>query len=221
MIGSPAPLDPRIEALARSTPGFMPHEEGLALYDAVFSAPAGPHIEIGSYCGRSALYLGAAAHARGERLFSLDHHMGSEEHQPGEGYHEPELTDPVTGRVNTLPRFLRTLDDARELVDVCALIGTSSGIARVWETPPASVFIDGGHSSSVAHRDLDAWGPKLMLDGLLLIHDVFPDPADGGRPPFEIYRRALDSSCFEEVSATNSLRVLRKIKPFAAPADRR
>jgi hypothetical protein len=54
-----------------------------------------------------------------------------------------------------------------------------------------------------------------MPGGLLAIHDVFPDPADGGRPPYEIYRRALGSGTFEEVETVGSLRVLRRVSGSA------
>jgi len=44
----------------------------------------------------------------------------------------------------------------------------------------------------------------------LIIHDVFPDPKDGGRPPYEIYCRALESGEFTEMPATGTLRVLER-----------
>jgi len=40
---------------------------------------------------------------------------------------------------------------------------------------------------------------------------VFPDPKDGGRPPYYIYCRALDSGQFREISATGSLRLLERV----------
>jgi MMP 1-O-methyltransferase len=209
---SPA-LDPVLQAAAEAARGFMPPDEGLALYRAAVSLPAdvgGPLLEIGSYCGKSAVYLGAAARDQGRVLFALDHHRGSEENQPGWEWHEPDLVDPAVGKMDTLPRFRRTIHDAGLEPSVVALVGDSPTVGSVWATPLAFLFVDGGHGREPAHRDYETWTPHIVAGGLLAIHDVFPDPADGGRPPYEIYYRALESGRFAEVSATGSLRVLRR-----------
>ncbi len=191
--------------------GFMPPDEGLALHDAAASvAIDGPFLEIGSYCGKSAVYLGAAAQARGTVLYALDHHRGSEENQPGWEWHEPDLVDPHARRIDTLPFFRRTIFDAGLEGTVVALVGDSPAVAAHWATPLALLFIDGGHGHDPAHRDYESWVPHIAIGGTLVIHDVFPDPADGGRPPFEIFTRAVESGAFAEVSATGSLRVLRR-----------
>ena len=206
-------MDPELRAAAEAARGFMPPDEGLALHDAAATVPEGgsPLLEIGAYCGKSSVYLGAAARARGTVLFSLDHHRGSEENQPGWEFHEPDLVDAEVGRIDTLPRFRRTVHDAGLEGAVVALVGDSPTVARHWRTPLALLFIDGGHGEVPAHRDYESWVPWVEPGGLLVIHDVFPDPADGGRPPFEIYQRALGSGAFEDVSATGSLRVLRRV----------
>jgi predicted O-methyltransferase YrrM len=205
-------VDPALRAAAEASRGFMPPDEGLALHDAACTVARGgsPMLEIGSYCGKSAIYLGAAARERGTVLFALDHHRGSEENQPGWEWHEPDLVDPVAGRIDTLPHFRRAVHAAGLEEAVVALVGDSPTVGRHWRTPLALLFIDGGHGSEPAHRDYDVWTPWVEPGGLLAIHDVFPDPADGGRPPFEVYRRALDSGVFTEVSATGSLRVLQR-----------
>lgn len=203
-------IDPELLRHARAARGFMPDAEGLALYEAAAAVPApGPFVEIGSYCGKSAVYLGAAARRRGRVLFAIDHHRGSEENQPGWQWHEPDLVDPAIGKIDTLPIFRRTLHDAGLETTVIAVVGDSATVARELRVEPAFVFIDGGHGHEPAHRDFDAWAPLVAPGGYLAIHDVFPDPADGGRPPYEIYCRALDSGDYREVSATGSLRVLR------------
>ena len=199
---------------ARRATGFMPENEGLALHRAgLDAARAGPLLEIGSYCGKSAVYLGAAARDRGTVLFSIDHHRGSEENQPGWEHHDAQLVDPATGRIDTLPRFRRTIEAAGLEGTVIAIVGESPTVARHWGTPLGLVFIDGGHGEEPAHRDYESWAPHVASDGLLAIHDVFPDPADGGRPPFEIYTRALASGAFIEVdeAGEGSLRVLRRV----------
>jgi predicted O-methyltransferase YrrM len=202
-------MDPVLLEAARAAPGFMPDDEGIALFEAAFAAAEiGPLIEIGSYCGKSTIYLGAAARETGQVVYTIDHHRGSEENQPGEQYFDLRFVD-AEGRVDTLPTFRATIEHAGLQETVVGIVGLSEIVASKWATPLGLVFIDGGHSAKAAHVDYDGWTPHLLPGGLLAIHDVFPDPADGGRPPFEIYERALESGRFEDVSATGSLRVLR------------
>jgi predicted O-methyltransferase YrrM len=202
-------VDDALRAAAEAARGFMPPDEGLALYDAAAATTVdGPYLEIGSYCGKSAIYLGAAAQQRETVLFSVDHHRGSEENQPGWEYHEPDLVDPDTGVIDTLPFFRRTIHDAGLERTVIATVADSPTLANYWTTPLALLFIDGGHGTEPAHRDYELWTPHVAPGGTLLIHDVFPNPQDGGRPPYEIYCRALESGRFVEKGATGSLRVL-------------
>jgi MMP 1-O-methyltransferase len=204
-------VEPALRAAAEAAKGFMPADEGLALHDAGLEAAAlGPLLEVGTYCGKSAVYLGAAARARGTVLFTVDHHRGSEENQAGWEWHDPSLVDPDLGVMDTLPTFRRTIRDAGLEGTVVAVVGDSATVARHWATPLSLVFIDGGHGPGPAHADYDGWAPKVVPGGLLAIHDVFPDPADGGRPPYELYLRAVGSGRFTEMRAVGSLRVLRR-----------
>lgn len=188
----------------------MPDDEGLALHRAgVEGAAAGPLLEVGSYCGKSALYLGAAARAGGTVLFSVDHHRGSEENQAGWEHHAPDLVDPRTGRMDTLPSFRRTVEEAGLEAEVIAVVGESTVVARSWGTPLGLLFIDGGHAHDVALADYLGWAPHVGPGGLLAFHDVFEDPAEGGQAPFRVWRRAVDDG-FAPVSTTGSLRVLRR-----------
>ena len=194
----------------------MPPDEGLALFEAACEAgslvPGAPFVEVGSYCGKSSIYLGEAARQRETVLFAVDHHRGSEENQAGWEHHDASLIDPTTGQLNTLPTFLRTMREADLEGTVIGVVGLSPVVAAHWETPLAFLFIDGGHGVEPARVDYESWTPKVVVGGTLAIHDVFPDPADGGRPPYEqIYKPAIESGLFEETSATGSLRVLRRI----------
>lgn len=207
-------MESRIKTLAEAARGFMPPDEGVALHEAALLVADGsaPMLEIGSYCGKSGIYLGSAAKLRNTILFALDHHRGSEENQPGWEWHEPDLVDPEVGVIDTLPRFRRTIFDAGLEGTVVALVGDSPTVGSRWSIPLSFLFIDGGHGSEPAHRDYELWTPWIQPGGILAIHDVFPDPADGGRPPFEIYCRAIESGEFTDVSATGSLRVLRRVE---------
>jgi hypothetical protein len=210
------PLDPALRALALATRGFMPEVEGDALHDAALAAaeavPGAPWVEVGSYCGRSTVWLGAAARAAGATLFAVDHHRGSEENQVGWEHHDPEVVDDRVGKMDTLPFFRRAIHDA-DLEDVVVgVVGWSPIVARAWSTPLAFLFIDGGHGVEPARADYEGWTPHVAPGGTLAIHDVFPDPADGGRPPYEqIYLPAIESGRFELSSATGSLRVLTRV----------
>jgi predicted O-methyltransferase YrrM len=206
-------MDPERRQLAEAARGFMPPDEGLALFEAGQAAQPGAWLEIGSYCGKSTVYIGTAAAARGAILFALDHHRGSEENQPGWEWHEPDLVDPRTGLIDTLPHFRQTIHEAGLDASVVALVGESVPIATVWSTELTFLFIDGGHGSEPAHADYEGWVPHLAVGATLAIHDVFPDPAAGGRPPFEIYSRAMGSDAFEETAAVGSLRVLQRVAP--------
>ncbi len=206
------PIDAELQKRAEEARGFMLADEGLGLYAAAATVDVdGPFLEVGSYCGKSSVYLGAAARERGRLLFAVDHHRGSEENQPGWEWHEPDLVDPAIGRMDTLPTFRRTIYDAGLEGTVVAVVGESPSVARAWGTPLAFLFIDGGHGVEPARADYALWTPHVAPGGTLAIHDVFPDPADGGRPPYEeIYLPALASGRFTEMAAVGSLRVLRR-----------
>ncbi|MEU1370498.1 class I SAM-dependent methyltransferase [Streptomyces sp. NPDC005803] len=203
---------PEILAAFQAAKGFMPVVEGLALYAAATEAAALglPLLEVGTYCGRSTILLADAARAAGVTALTVDHHRGSEEQQPGWEYHDPTVVDPEVGRMDTLPTFRRTLHAAGLEEHVVALVGRSPQVAAVWGGRLGLVFIDGGHTDEHANGDYEGWAPHVAEGGLLVIHDVFPDPAHGGQAPYRVYLRALESGAFTEISVTDSLRVLRR-----------
>lgn len=207
-------IDERVWAAFTEATGFMPAHEARALYAAALDgARSGPLVEVGTYLGKSAILLAAAARAHGRKLVTVDHHRGSEEHQPGWEYHDPDLVDPAVGRLDTLPGARRTLARAGVEDDVVLIVGSSPEVAALWTTPIGFLFIDGGHTDAAAQADYAGWSPRIASGGLLAIHDVFPDPADGGQAPYRIYLRALESGHFVEdadLSGTGSLRVLRR-----------
>ena len=199
-------------SLVQRTRGFLAAEEGEHLYRlALAAAPGGPCLEVGSYCGRSTVCLGLACRDAGQVLIAVDHHRGSEEQQPGEEYFDPALFDPASGRVDTLPRFRATLARAGLEDTVVPVVCRSELAARAWAGPLTLVFIDGGHAPETVQTDYEAWSPYLLPGGLLVFHDVFLNPADGGRGPFLAYRGALASGRFTPHSVVRSLAVLRRL----------
>lgn len=215
MSGEPNARAAQLASFAAATTGFLSLAEGLSLKRAAASAARsglGPLLEIGSYLGRSTLFLAAGVVEAGATtvLYSLDHHHGSEEMQPGWPDHDPSLVDEVSGKMDSLPRWRRRIEDCRADDVVIGVLGRSDLIAANWTTPLSFVFIDGGHGVDVEWADYHGWSEKLAPGGLLAIHDVFSDPKDGGRPPYECYVDALESGRFVEATpyAAESLRVL-------------
>ncbi|MFI9386967.1 class I SAM-dependent methyltransferase [Kutzneria sp. NPDC052558] len=211
-----------VELMARAVAasGFMPVHEGLALYAAVRDhVGAGLVVEIGSYCGKSTIFLAAAARLTGATIVTVDHHRGSEEHQPGWQYHDPSLVEPLSGRLDTLFRFRRTIAEAGLEEQVVAVVGRSAAVASFWRSPLTMLFVDGGHTDDAARADYEGWAPWLVAGGVLAIHDVFEDPRDGGQAPYRIFRRAVDGGEFEQFRRVGSLRLLRRVSGrLGAPA---
>ena len=201
------------EALLEDIKGFLDKEEGSCLYEIALEASRhGPCLEIGSYCGKSAMYLGSACRENNGILFSIDHHRGSEEQQPGEEYFDPELFDAESGRVDTFKEFRRVIEKAGLAETIVPLVCRSEVAARLWATPLSLVFIDGGHSYDAVFADYQCWSRHLMPDGYLLIHDIFADPAQGGQAPYEVYKLARASGLFHELPMVKTLGVLQKIR---------
>ncbi|MFT4189092.1 MAG: class I SAM-dependent methyltransferase [Aeromicrobium sp.] len=207
----PAPLPDDLAALADEVKGFLPADEADALRAVVAAhlTDGGVAVEIGTYCGKSAIHLGHVAKQAGATLVTIDHHRGSEEQQVGWEYHDPELVDPVAGAMDTLPFARRALFQAGLEDVVVPVVGRSTTVSAFWSTPLDAVFVDGGHTEEAAQNDYAGWAPHVREGGVLVIHDVFPDPADGGQAPFHIYERALADG-FTEVLRVGSLRALRR-----------
>jgi len=221
----PSAMSPELVAVAAAAKGFLPDDEAAALHHAGLVAAqsgTGPLLEVGAYCGKSAVWLGAAARAGGTVLFSVDHHRGSEENQPGWEWHDPDLVDPETGRMDTLPWWRRTMAAAGLEDCVIAVVGESATVGDAWAGALSLLFIDGGHGDDVVRADERAWVRHVAPGGLLAIHDVFPDPADGGRPPYELFCRVMASGAFVEEPqlGEGSLRVLRRTGPPAGTRPR-
>ncbi len=203
---SPAALE-----VAAACKGFLDLDEGLCLFAlARDHAHLGPIVEVGSYCGKSSVYVGSGARASGGTLVCVDHHRGNEENQQGQLYHDPEVFDPDAERLDTLPWLRDTIRKAKLEDTAILLVTTSARAAEVWTIPPGMVFIDGGHTQVAADTDYECWAPKVVSGGILAIHDLFPNPDEGGQAPINIYRRALASGDFDELPTVKTLGVLRK-----------
>jgi len=196
-------------AHARAAKGFMPEDEGAFLHaTALAHLGDGPGLEVGSYCGKSAIWLGAAARATGSTVFTLDHHRGSEENQAGWEHHDASLVDDESGLMDTLPVFRRTIARAGLEDEVVAVVGRSTTVAAHWRTPLALLFIDGGHAEVHAQNDYTGFARWVQPGGVLVIHDVFERPEDGGQAPFHVWQRAVEGGAFAPAQTVGSMRVL-------------
>jgi len=162
--------------------GFLDDSEGEALYAIAQEAgKTGPCLEIGSYCGKSTLCIGAACKETGNILFTIDHHRGSEEQQPGEEYFDSDLFNYQTFQVDTFTTFRETL-----------------------------LFIDGGHAVETVRLDFESWAHHVLPGGYLVFHDIFTNPEEGGQAPYDVYQSAVSSGQFIEEPMIKTLGILRR-----------
>ena len=195
-----------------SVKGFLDPIEGEALYlYAKQYVKNDPCLEIGSYCGKSSVYLGSAVKENDQKLYSIDHHKGSEEQQPGEEYFDSDLINAEGNGIDTLPFFLETIEKSKLDKFVIPIVSTSEEAYQDFTQNFDMIFIDGGHSEKAAQKDYELWSQRITKGGLLAIHDVFPNPEDGGRPPYNIYRRALESGNFKKLEMIETLVLLKKV----------
>ena len=199
------------KAKASEIKGFLDEREADYLYKlALVASKKGPCLEIGSYCGKSAIYIGSACKMNGSALFSIDHHCGSEEQQPGESYFDADLLDRETGEIDTLRLFRKTIIDFNLEDTVIPVIGRSEIVGRTWQTALGLVFIDGSHAYESVLIDYQTWSKHLIPGGYLVFHDIFPDPAQGGQAPYQVYQMALASLLYEELPMFKSLGILKR-----------
>jgi predicted O-methyltransferase YrrM len=206
--------------LIEKTKGFLDHEEGMRIYAvACDAAKKGPLLEIGSYCGKSSIYLGTAAKENNGILYTIDHHRGSEEQQYGEGYFDPDLYDEKEKKVDTFPHLRKTLERAGLEDTVVPMVSRSHVIAKMWATPLSLVFIDGGHTFKAAFNDYNCWTRHIIPGGYLLVHDIFKDPSEGGQAPYQVYKLAIASGQFRVLEMTKTLGVLQRYGCGEFPED--
>jgi predicted O-methyltransferase YrrM len=200
-----------IPDFARDIKGFLSEQEGERLFVlALEAARLGPCLEIGSFCGKSTVYIGTACKYVGVTLYTIDHHRGSEEQQPGQPYFDPEIYDSNTGRIDSLPLLRSAIHRANLEDTVVPMITLSNVASRNWSTPLSFIFIDGGHAYATVLSDYLCWHNHLVQNGYLVFHDIYPDPSQGGQAPYEIFKKARATGEYQELPMTGSLGILKK-----------
>ena len=206
-------MRPAVKKLALEVKGFLSEQEGMKLFHlAVESSAAAPCLEIGSYCGKSSIFLAEGCRVSGQHpLICVDHHQGSEEQQPGEEYFDPGIFDQELQIVNTLPLFMTNIRKAGLLEWVIPVITESTRLSRYFPDNTLSlVFIDGGHSEEDVFADFNGWSPKIKPGGYLCVHDIFLDPSQGGQAPYHMFRDASQNSDWIEIGLVETLGVLKR-----------
>ncbi len=194
-----------------SIKGFLDEREGRKIYDLALEAGRkAPLLEVGSYCGKSAMYLGSAAKKNSTVLYSIDHHRGSEEQQKGEAYFDPELYDEKNGCIDTLPMFRKSLEKANLDNYVIPIVAESRYVSKEWGTSLGLVFVDGSHAFESAMSDYTCWRDHITKGGYLVFHDIFLNPDEGGQAPRKVYETAATSGLFEVLPMFMTLGILRK-----------
>jgi len=194
-----------------SVKGFLDLEEANKLFDLAFDASClAPCLEIGSYCGKSSVFLGTACKENNAILYSVDHHTGSEEQQPGQEYFDPDLLDKETGKIDTLRLFRKTIRDFDLDNTVIPVIGRAEIVGRSWKTPLGLLFIDGSHAYESVLNDYEIWARHVLPGGYLVFHDIFPDPTQGGQAPYLVYKQAIASGEYDVQPLYKSLGALKK-----------
>ena len=189
-----------------SIKGFLADDEGAALYQhALETSAIGPCLEVGSYCGKSTVYLGTACQQNNSIVYAVDHHRGSEEHQLGEEYHDADLYDNGIELMDSFHTFRTTIRRANLDDTVVPIVSSSEVASRHWNTPLGMVFIDGGHSEEAAQTDYRSWSSFIKPGGILAIHDIFPNPEEGGQAPYNIWKLALASGLYEKIPTDTEL----------------
>ena len=194
-----------------SIKGFLAHEEGLFLYELTKKyCLKNFAVEIGSYCGKSACYIGQACKENKTYLMTIDHHRGSEEQQYGEEYFDPEEYNYDKKIVDTLPTLLKNIQKFRFEEVILPVINSSELASKDIENNIDLVFIDGSHTFESTRKDYVSWKNKIRIGGILAIHDVYDSEVEGGQAPKEIYEKALSEN-FKLLKRVNSLVALLRI----------
>ena len=140
--------------------GWLDPAESRLLFRLARDAdPAGSIVEIGSWQGRSTIWLAAGAkNGRGARVAAVDPHRGT---YLREG---DESTEPV---------LRRNLERAGVADRVDVLVATSEQAASTWRGPVSLLWIDGDHEYESARRDLLCWERHLLPNAVVAFHDTF------------------------------------------------
>lgn len=166
----------QVDALVAEVDGWFGPLEGRLLYRLAAAAdPAGCIVEIGSWHGRSTIWLAAGARSgRGARVVAIDPHSGTSLREEGED----------------TERVLRAnLERAGVSSQVDIVASTSAEAAAGWARPVSLLWVDGDHAFEAVKLDVELWEPHLIPGAAIALHDTFVLPG-----PERVVRRLITGS---------------------------
>jgi predicted O-methyltransferase YrrM len=179
-----------IAGVAAEIEGWLSEPQGRALYAAAAACSGrGAIVEIGSWKGRSTVWLAHGAANAGQRIHAIDPHTGSRE-------------DP---HERTLDAFLANLERAGAASLVDPLVMTSADAERSLHGPVELLFVDGDHSPAGARSDADLWLPRIAEGGTVMFHDVATSGYSGPRRIFQ--QRICRSREFHRIRRVGSMAI--------------
>jgi predicted O-methyltransferase YrrM len=179
-----------VRRIAAAVDGWLSDAQGRALYEAAARVTGrGMIVEIGSWKGRSTVWLGHGARRAGARVHAVDPHVNSRE-------------DP---HANTLDAFTSNILRAGVAGNVETLVMTSAEAAAKLKGGVELLFVDGDHTVEGARADAAIWLPRVIEGGTVMFHDVATSGYSGPRRVFQAH--ICRSSQFQSVRRVGSMAI--------------
>jgi MMP 1-O-methyltransferase len=190
-----------IEETKKSTErveGFLSDSEGETLYNLAKNCKGnGVIVEIGSWKGKSTIWLGSGSKAGNKvKVYAIDPHTGSSEHQK-----ESE-------KVWTFEEFKKNITNAKVDDIISPIVKTSEEAAKNFNEPIELIFIDGAHEYESVKLDYDLWFPKVLNDGIM----AFDDTVGWEGPKQVVDDNVYKSNHFKKVKIVDSITLAQKVK---------
>jgi predicted O-methyltransferase YrrM len=167
--------------VTRTVEGWLTDAEATFLwYLSALSSGKGFIVEIGSWKGKSTIWLACGSKAMGrEKVVAIDPHAGTAEHRL---FH---------GGTSTYDEFLQNLALTGVGDWVTPIIGYSQEVAQGWVGSPRLVFIDGSHEYENVKQDFRLWFELLGNGGIIALHDCYFSKKPAHEGPGRVVQRLL------------------------------
>jgi predicted O-methyltransferase YrrM len=187
-----------IRKIAGKIGGWLTDKEGELLFNLAKECKGnGVIVEIGSWKGKSTIWLGKGSHqGKKVKIYAIDPHTGSSEHRK----------DVAT--VWTFDEFRENMKNAQVADVVEPILKTSAKAAEDFNKPIEFIFIDGAHEYEFVKLDFDLWFPKVINNGVIAFHDTTFWPG----PRKVISEMVCKSKYFKNISFVDSIAFAQKVE---------